>query len=264
MWKQVDTDTDTQCSDCREHMKRANLSTTRTIDCGNTSRGLLTGILTLLGVISSLIAFFMLTTTDYKNLIATLFVQNYQIAMYLTMTVVAVVVLLKLRALDFNSCRSTIMEDMLLIICTAALFTYDIIGIIASLYSINKLKAILLLATSISRLLQSVIQMSAIMMGLKLCVPDIKGVSPQNKKPGRECVTFLAAANISLWILSLFSNVTSQGFEIQLLMLGQAPWSVVSNVAGPFVTFYHLFSASCLIDIWYNAYRLPSPPPAEL
>lgn len=264
MWKHVDSVNDTQCSDCKEHTNRANHSTTRTIDCGDTSRGLLTGLLTLLLAIACLIAFFMLTANNYKNLIATLIVHIYQLAMHLTMTVISVVILLKIRTLDHNSCRSTVMEDVLLLFCIMALFMYDLIGIIASLYSINKLKAILLLASSISRLLQSVIQMSTIIMGLKLCIPDIKGVLPQNAKPGRECVTFLAAANVSLWILSLFSNVTSQGFEIQLLMLGQPMWSIVMNISGPLVTFYHLFSASCLIDIWYSAYRLPLSSSADL
>lgn len=222
------------------------------------------GIVTLLGAIAALIAFFMLTTNNYHDTRATLVIHNYQIAMYLLMAVIAVVVLLKLRSLDHNNCRLTMLEDTLFCICVLALFTIDLIGIISGICHINTLKGLLVLATSVVELFQSVIQIAAIVMGLKLCIPELPESHRQISKPGRECVTFLTVANMSLWILCLFSDVINQGYDIQISMVGQFLWTIVSHVMGPFVIFYHLFSASCFVDIWYNAYRQPSAPVAEL
>lgn len=266
MWRLVDSDSDTQCSDCREHTKASHYSTTRTIDCSNTSVGLFLGIVTLLGAIAALIAFFMLTTSYYYDTRATLVIHNYQIAMYLCMAVVSVVVLLKLRSLDHNACQTTLLEDTLLVICVLALFTYDLIGIISGIFHIGNLKGLLVLATSIVELFQSVIQVAAIVMGLKLCIPDVVATQQpeQVNKPGRECVTFLVVANMSLWILSLFSDIINQGYDIQISMVGQFLWAVIAHVVSPFVIFYHLFSASCFVDIWYNAYRQPTSPVVEL
>lgn len=206
----------------------------------------------------------MLTTSNYYDTRATLVIHNYQIAMYLLMAVIAVVVLLKLRTLDHNSCRLTMLEDTLFCVCVLSLFTIDLIGIISGISYINTLKGLLVLATSIVELFQSVIQIAAIIMGLKLCIPDLPESPGQRDKPGRECVTFLTVANMSLWILSLFSDTTNQGYDIQISMVGQFLWAIVSYVVSPFVIFYHLFSASCFVDIWYNAYRQPSAPMAEL
>ena len=261
MWKKVDIDSDTQCSDCREHTKQSSRSATRTIDCGNTSRGLFLGIVALVAAIACLIIFFVFTANNYLDAKATLVIHIYQIATYLLMTVIAVVVLLKLRPLDHNSCKSTKLEDILTVICVLALLTYDLIGIISGILNLNHLKGLLVLATSAAELIQSVVQMAAIVMGLKLCIPDVPEATALHRhKPGRECVTFLVIANISLWMLSLFNNVLSQDFDRNLPMIGPISWGIVLNIVSPFVMFYHLFSASCLVDIWYNAYRMPSAP----
>lgn len=261
MWKKVDVDSDTQCSDCREHTKRSSRSAARTIDCGSTSRGLFFGIIALVAAVASLIIFFVFTATNWYNQEGTLLIHIYQIAVYLLMTVIAVVVLLKLRPLDHNSCKSTSLEDILIVICIIALLTKDLVGIITGILNL-KLKGLLVLATSSAELIQSVVQMAAIVMGLKLCVPDVPELVDTNQrhKPGRECVTFLIVANIGLWVLSLFSHILSQGFERNLSIAGHVSWETVLNIVAPFVAFYHLFSASCLIDIWYNAYRMPRAP----
>lgn len=258
MWRQIDTDSDTQCSDCKEHTKRNHFSATRTIDCSSTSLGLLLGLLTVVGVVACLIAFFMITTNNYYDTKASIIIHNYKIAMYLIMTVVAVAVLLKVRTLDYNHCRLTMMEDILLGVCVTALLANDLIGIISGVMTVNRLKGLLLLATSLAELIECVIQMSAIVMGLKLCIPDMENSQQTASRPGRQCVTYLAVANISLWILSIFNYVVGQRFEIQANFTGEFVWSIIISVVYPILSFYHIFSASCFIDIWYNAYRLPS------
>lgn len=213
--------------------------------------------------VTCLIVFFMLTTNALKgeNSTATLIVDIFRISMYLLMTIISVVVILKLRSLDYNSCKSTSLEDILLVISIMALVTLDVIGIISGILYLNMMKGLMVLAISIVELIQSVVQIAAIVMGLKLCIPDVRELSD---KPGREYVTFMIVANISLWIMSIFNDVINQGFEVQLMTLGQLSWNIITNTVSPAVAFYHLLSASCFIDIWYSAYRLPSTPVVEV
>ena len=117
------------------------------------------------------------------------------------------------------------------------------------------MKGLLLLATCTTQLIQSLIQMTAIVMGLKVCVNN-----SSRTKPARECVTFLTVANISLWLLSLFSDIVAQEYELQTLFIGQFWWQHFITIVDPILKFYYLFSASCLIKIWYTVYRIPLLP----
>lgn len=264
VWRKVDIDSDTQCAECKENTKRNSHSSTRTIDCGDTSRGLFLGILVLVAALGTLIAFFMLTTKDYYDERATLVTHIYHIALYLAMTVISVVVLLKLRTLDHNACRSTTLEDILVVICLLAVLSYDLCGILSGILNMTTMAGLLVLASSSAELIQSIVQMAAIVMGVKLCTPDGREPMEQMSKPGRECVTFLVVANISLWVLSVFSNIITQGYIVQISLVGQLPWSHIISIVNPVVMFYHLFSASCLTDIWYNAYRIQSAQVAHI
>jgi len=257
MWRSVDLDSDTRCNECKEHSLEAKHNSHHTIDCGHTSRGLFLGILSLMAAIACLILFFFLTSENYYDTKATLLIHIYQIALYLTMTVLTVVALLKLRMLDHNDCKSSRLEDILLAVCATSILSHDIVGIVSGIIYINKLKGLLVLATSLTELVQSLAQMSVIVMSLKLCTPDyhLPSTNSSVSKPGRECVTFLAVANIALWIISLFNVILSQGFNAQLLVIGSFSWEFIEVVLSPFVIFYYLFSASCFIGIWYNAYR---------
>ena len=99
--------------------------------------------------------------------------------------------------------------------------------------------------------------------------------SQQIGKPGRQLITFLLFANITLWILDTFMTHNWVTQEIQLQFYGllgmQQPfffnfglanecnpflaWGVISRISLPLMIFYRFHSCVVLVEIWKNTYR---------
>ncbi|KAF6033561.1 hypothetical protein EB796_008134 [Bugula neritina] len=135
-----------------------------TIDCGHTRRCLFLGIRSLKAAIACLIFLFFSSSENYYDTKATLLIHIYQIALYLTMTVLTVVALLKLRMLDHNDFKSSEKKDILPAVCATSILSHDIVVIVSGIIYINKLKGLLVLATCLTELVQSLAQMSVIVM----------------------------------------------------------------------------------------------------
>ena len=74
-------------------------------------------------------------------------------------------------------------------------------------------------------------------------------------KPGRQIVTFLLFANITLWVLDTFMSHNWMTQELQFQFFGFLAWSIISRIALPLLVFYRFHSAVVLIEIWKNTYR---------
>ena len=62
--------------------------------------------------------------------------------------------------------------------------------------------------------------------------------SQQVAKPGRQLITFLLFANITLWILDTFMTHNWVTQEIQLEFFGLLAWGVISRISLPLMIFY--------------------------
>lgn len=74
-------------------------------------------------------------------------------------------------------------------------------------------------------------------------------------KPGRQIVTFLLFANITLWLLDTFMSHNWMTQELQFSFYGFLAWGIISRLALPLLVFYRFHSAVVLIEIWKNTYR---------
>ena len=74
-------------------------------------------------------------------------------------------------------------------------------------------------------------------------------------KPGRQIVTFLLFANITLWLLDTFMSHNWMTQELQFSFYGYLAWGIISRLALPLLVFYRFHSAVVLIEIWKNTYR---------
>lgn len=74
-------------------------------------------------------------------------------------------------------------------------------------------------------------------------------------KPGRQIVTFLLFANITMWLLDTFMSHNWMTQELQFQFFGFLAWSIISRFALPLLVFYRFHSAVVLIEIWKNTYR---------
>lgn len=74
-------------------------------------------------------------------------------------------------------------------------------------------------------------------------------------KPGRQIVTFLLFANITLWLLDTFMTHNWMTQELQFSFYGFLAWGIISRLSLPLLVFYRFHSAVVLIEIWKNTYR---------
>jgi hypothetical protein len=79
--------------------------------------------------------------------------------------------------------------------------------------------------------------------------------SQQYAKPGRQLITFLLFANITLWVLDTFMTHSWLTQEIQLKFYGLLAWGVISRISLPLLIFYRFHSCVVLVEIWKNTYR---------
>ena len=62
--------------------------------------------------------------------------------------------------------------------------------------------------------------------------------SQQVAKPGRQLITFLLFANITLWILDTFMTHNWITQEMQLSFYGLLAWGIISRISLPLLIFY--------------------------
>ncbi len=60
----------------------------------------------------------------------------------------------------------------------------------------------------------------------------------QSSKPGRQIVTFLLLANVTLWLMDTFMTHNSIAHEVQLGFFGTLAWGIVARISLPLLVFY--------------------------
>lgn len=102
------------------------------------------------------------------------------------------------------------------------------------------------------QLIQILIQTPWIIDGLRRCS---NSAILRQRKPGRELVTFLLIANVSLWIYYTFSVKTADVGDIRYGFYGDRAWSIINHVSLPLIMFYRFHASVCLVDIWRHSYE---------
>ncbi len=82
-------------------------------------------------------------------------------------------------------------------------------------------------------------------------------------KPGRQLITFLLFANITLWILDTFMTHNWITQDLQLKFYGLLAWGIISRISLPLLIFYRytffkqeqtsVCSTTCGVDLQKNA-----------
>uniref|UniRef100_A0A914XLE1 Otopetrin n=1 Tax=Plectus sambesii TaxID=2011161 RepID=A0A914XLE1_9BILA len=106
-----------------------------------------------------------------------------------------------------------------------------------------------MLAYTIVRIVQVLLQTVLILIALKLAAV---GELNSKQKPGKQFVTFLLVANISLFILHSYRSQRESDDGVGVFS-GQA-WTTVLQAVNPLLTFYRFHSSVCLAEVWKHAY----------
>ena len=75
------------------------------------------------------------------------------------------------------------------------------------------------------------------------------------KKRGRQIVTFLLVANMTLWLLNTFQKNKAEFHPTHLEFYGVWAWTIITHVSMPLAIFYRFHSTICLFEIWKNVYK---------
>ena len=75
------------------------------------------------------------------------------------------------------------------------------------------------------------------------------------RKPGRQTVTFLLITNLTLWLVYTFEMQKVEANPVQLNFYGFLPWAIMQRMTLPLCIFYRFHSAIVYAEIWKNTYR---------
>lgn len=83
-----------------------------------------------------------------------------------------------------------------------------------------------------------------------------RGAQQNRIKPGRETVTFLLVANMSMWFINCLIKGHASFRPTHLTFFGTWAWTIITHISMPLSIFYRFHSTICLFDIWKSAYKV--------
>ncbi|GMT05355.1 hypothetical protein PENTCL1PPCAC_27529 [Pristionchus entomophagus] len=98
----------------------------------------------------------------------------------------------------------------------------------------------------IFRLIQVTVQTVFILMSFRL-----HGNPSSRASPGKQFVTFLLVANVTLFVFHVYEGM-KKGFGYE--MHGDSAYTIIIYAVTPLIVFYRFHSSVCLAEIWKHAY----------
>ncbi|CAO1365528.1 unnamed protein product, partial [Diamesa hyperborea] len=231
------------------------------IDCSRAHRGMFGGIIVIVLTIICLIMYFVLHKEPAYRHLAIAEVTYYEILLYTVTGLAVIAAMFRMRDLKFQKKitndhhASTVKLDCtLLVLAGVGVYVYGMFSIMGSLFAIqddlpgarNGLIAEILSLVQVS--LQTLFILNA-------CWRRCRGAQQNRMKPGRQIVTFLLVANISMWFINTLIKGQASFRPSHLEFFGSWAWTVITHVSMPLAIFYRFHSTICLFDIWKHAYK---------
>ena len=94
-----------------------------------------------------------------------------------------------------------------------------------------------------------------IMDGLRRCSESKEN---QTLKPGRNMITFLIFANLTLYLWDTIEAKTPGYSKGRKYYYGTIFWTILGHLLLPLTIFYRFHSSVALADIWASAYQVGS------
>ncbi|XP_023321227.1 uncharacterized protein LOC111695966 [Eurytemora carolleeae] len=144
------------------------------------------------------------------------------------------------------------LDTLLSTVTITGSYIFAIFSALAAVMSLGETKSIIIFTQNIMLIVQITLQgMIMSEAGRRVCMTR----SQQTAKPGRQIITFLLFANITLWILDTFISNKQITQGIQTEFYGLLAWGIISRISLPLLIFYRFHSCVVLVEIWKNTYR---------
>ncbi|KAK9509148.1 hypothetical protein O3M35_006529 [Rhynocoris fuscipes] len=223
------------------------------MDCVGASKGLFLGLLLLVGSLICLILFFVLIHNEKLNLLA-IYLADVSHCVLMVLSIIAIIIgFIRVQGLKFRGDEQSDLNDILLRVSAFGLFIYAVFSVIAgSLTALVSEPNLLVMVTGILAIFQVVLQLLFIsdVSRRRVHLPE-----HDRSKPGRQVVTFLLIANVTMWIIYTFETQKVVANPVQLDFYGFLAWSMVQRVTLPLCIFHRFHSAVTLAEIWKTSYK---------
>eukprot|EP00095_Tigriopus_kingsejongensis_P005021 maker-scaffold139_size317827-snap-gene-2.23 protein:Tk05021 transcript:maker-scaffold139_size317827-snap-gene-2.23-mRNA-1 annotation:"hypothetical protein DAPPUDRAFT_301543" len=158
----------------------------------------------------------------------------------------------QMQKLSYSSQKPYDLDNLLSSVTVVGAYIYAIFSMIAAGMDITDQKNMMVFIQNGLLLIQ--VTMQGLIMseaGRRICSNRMQ----QYVKPGRQLITFLLFANITLWILDTFMTHSWITQGVQLQFYGLLAWGIISRISLPLLIFYRFHSCVVLVEIWKNTYR---------
>ncbi|XP_055711355.1 proton channel OtopLc isoform X2 [Phlebotomus papatasi] len=264
MWKQVKTIPNIEKSRRNSQKPHTKSAHHFSVDCARAHRGMFAGILVIVLTIICLIMFFVLHDVDQYKLVAIQEVTICEILMYSVTTMAVLAAMYKMRDLryqqkikDSHHASTVSLDCTLLVLAQSGVYVYAMFSIMGCYFAMEAdipgsrdgfiAEILSLLQTS----MQTLFVLNA---SWRRC----RGSQQNRTKPGREIVTFLLVANMSMWFINTLIKGHAGFRPTHLNFFGVWAWTVITHVSMPLAIFYRFHSTICLFEIWKSAYKVKS------
>lgn len=261
MWKKIKSIPDIERFRKSSQKKDNRIAHHFTVDCARAHQGMFAGILVVVLSIICMIMYFVLHDKPNYEQLAISEVTFCEILLY-SVTMMAVVgAVFKMRDLKYYPksndlhASSVTMDCTLLVLAQTGVYVYGMFSIIGNYFSIEDGTSggIEGLLAELLCLIQTSIQTLFI---LNASWRRCRGAKQQRIKPGREIVTFLLVANMSIWCINTLIKGHAGFRPSHLNLYGIWAWTVITHVSMPLAIYYRFHSTICLFEIWKSAYKL--------
>ncbi|CRK99967.1 CLUMA_CG013262, isoform A [Clunio marinus] len=242
------SETSDHCRNLMEHDNQYKTNVVVYADCHAASRGLFGGmILMIMTIVFIILLHIAANEPDYIET-GVIVDRVFELTVLLILIVAVIVAYFQTSKLDINLHPISKLDDVLLFIAIPAFFSETIFSLVAAI----NFGRILNISIIIAQIVQVLIQTPWIIDALRRCSNTIE---LRKKKPGRELVTFMTIANVSLWIYYTFSVRNTDIDDERYEFFGYVLWSILNHVSLPLIMFYRFHASVCLVDIWKHSYE---------
>jgi len=226
------------------------------VDCQSASKGLFLGLLCLVGGIIILIIFFVMKDSpEYKGQM--FWIYSGAEIIILTLSIIsALAAFVQIQKLSHSFNVPYDLDTLLSSITVTGSYIYGVFGMLASLFSISETRSVVVFVQCALLVIQVTMQGMIISeTSRRVCTTRAQ----QAAKPGRQIITFLLFANITLWVLDTFMSHRDITQGVQTEFYGLLAWGIISRISLPLLIFYRFHSCVVLVEIWKNTYRTKEP-----
>ncbi|CAD5234283.1 unnamed protein product [Bursaphelenchus xylophilus] len=233
------------------------------IDCSASSAGLFAGVLFLICALVS-IGIYTIFSQHSDDRGALLVFRLSDFALFCFTLIGCIVGLYRMRFLHYQSLQimtnAEFLDEILLIIGLLGELIHSSTGLMCwittqSEWGQNKMETYMLVVFVV-REIQVIVQAVFILVSSRLRAQSPKAMS---QKPGKQFVTFLLIANVSLFFFHTLEGMKSV-FGDAIASRRTKPYATLICAVAPLVVFYRFHSSVCLAEIWKHCYNTKNSP----